>query len=744
MVEFGAKLSLKDNMYATLQKNLKMQKQFTSQVNKTSASVKSLGKQKANPVIKAKDLATKTLTAVKNTLKAVGSTTAKAVVAIKDVASAGLSKIKNTLSSLAKGITIGIGIAGAGVSLLAGKALGEGADLQQSIGGVETLFKDDAGLVKANADMAFKTAGLSANSYMEQVTSFSASLLQSLGGDTQKSAQIADMAIIDMADNANKMGTSMDMIQNAYQGFAKQNYTMLDNLKLGYGGTQEEMQRLLTDASKISGVEYDMSNLADVYNAIHVVQQNLGITGTTAKEASETFSGSLATMKASVSNLFGAMAIGGDITGPMEQLVDSAVTFLVNNALPMIGNVFKALPKAISTAIKKVVPMIRENGGEIVQGIKDGILSMLPSSMSGIANSLFGAFGNIFNSVSSTVSAVAPKIMENLSGVFSNSGGFLDGIASAVEMVMPVLGNLAVCVSEVVGQVAPMLSQLGSIVMSVFPVIVSVVSTAINTIMPIIRAIISVVQTLLPIVSSVISTIAGIVQTILPPISQIFTEIGGKIAQVITTVVTPVLNTLKGVFEKIAPVISSAVGIISKVLSVAWKVIGPILDIAMTIFKVLWSILEPIINALVTAFTWLWEKLEPVFSWLGDALGKVGDFIGSIGDWIGGLFGGGDDEASGFAFGKDRVPYDNYPARLHAGEKVLTRNQADQYDRLMSRGVSLTQPVAGAPTSGGNAGGGTINIDKLAETVVIQKEADVDVVVEAMVTKFKQLVPNMA
>lgn len=791
MVEFGAKLSLKDNMYATLQKNLKMQKQFTEQVNKTSASVKSLGKQKANPVIKPKDQATKTLTKVKNTLKTVGktvakpfvavkdgaskvlskvkgtlksigSTTAKAVVAIKDVASAGLSKIKSTLSSLAKGITIGIGIAGAGVSLLAGKAIGEGANLEQSIGGVETLFKGDAGMVKANADMAFKTAGLSANSYMEQVTSFSASLLQSLGGDTQKSAQVADMAIIDMADNANKMGTSMDMIQNAYQGFAKQNYTMLDNLKLGYGGTQEEMQRLLDDASKLSGVEYDMGNLADVYNAIHVVQENLGITGTTAKEASETFSGSFATLKASLSNLFGNMAIGGDVTGAMEQVVDSAVTFLVNNAIPMLGNIFTALPKAIKTAIAKVAPQIKENGGAILQSIKDGIIGMLPASMGGIANSLFGAFGRVFNSVSSVVSDVAPKIMDSLSGAFGNGGGFLDGIVSAIEMAMPVIGEIAVCVADVVAQVAPILSQLGGLFMSVFPTIVqivqtvvgvvqtvfpiiaSVISTAITAVMPIIQAITSAIQMALPIVTNVINTIAGIVQTVLPVISQIFTEIGGKIAQVITTVVTPVLDTFKGVFEKLAPVISSAVGVISKVLSGAWKIISPILDLAMTLFKVLWSILEPIINALVDAFTWLWEKLEPVFSWLGDALGKVGDFIGSIGDWIGGLFDGGD-KPKGYAYGKDRVPYDNYPARLHAGEKVLTRNQADQYDRIMSRGVSLTQPVASAPTSGGTSGGaGTINIEKLADTVVIHEEADVDNVVERMVTRFKQLVPNMA
>ena len=163
---------------------------------------------------------------------------------------------------------------------------------------METLFKEDASVVKANADAAFRTAGLSANAYMEQVTSFSASLISSLSGDTAKAATVADMALIDMADNANKFGTDMESIQNAYQGFAKQNYTMLDNLKLGYGGTKEEMQRLLSDAQKLTGTKYDIDNLADVYNAIHAIQENLGVTGTTAKEASSTFSGSFSAMKA--------------------------------------------------------------------------------------------------------------------------------------------------------------------------------------------------------------------------------------------------------------------------------------------------------------------------------------------------------------------------------------------------------------------------------------------------------------
>ena len=216
------------------------------------------------------------------------------------------------------------------------QALDSYADYEQLVGGVETLFKDNASTVENYANNAYKTAGLSANEYMETVTAFSASLLQSLNGDTAKSAEVADMAITDMADNANKMGTSMDMIQNAYQGFAKQNYTMLDNLKLGYGGTKSEMERLLADAQKISGVKYDISNLNDVYQAIHVIQGELGITGTTAKEASTTIQGSVSAMKSAWSNMLTGIADdNADFDGLVNNLVESIGT-AAENIMPRV------------------------------------------------------------------------------------------------------------------------------------------------------------------------------------------------------------------------------------------------------------------------------------------------------------------------------------------------------------------------------------------------------------------------
>lgn len=251
---------------------------------------------------------------------------AKPMVAVKDGASKVLGSIKDKLKSLAKGVTVAVSVAGGAVL---GGALNEGAKLQQSTGGVQTLFKGDADKVIENANKAYQTVGISANDYMEQVTSFSASLLSSLGGDTAKSAEVANTAMVDMADNANKFGTDMGSIQNAYQGFAKQNYTMLDNLKLGYGGTKEEMQRLLNDAQQLTGVKYNIDNLSDVYNAIHAIQENLGVAGTTATEASETFSGAFAMMKASAKNLLGNLSVGDGkaVAKNMGELVESASTF---------------------------------------------------------------------------------------------------------------------------------------------------------------------------------------------------------------------------------------------------------------------------------------------------------------------------------------------------------------------------------------------------------------------------------
>lgn len=262
-------------------------------------------------------------------------------------------------------------VSAAAIGKVIGASLTDGGALQQSLGGVETLFKENADRVIANAEQAYRTVGMSANGYMEQVTSFAAGLLQSLGGDTYKAAAVADMAMQDMADNANKMGTSMESITNAYQGFAKQNYTMLDNLKLGYGGTKAEMERLLQDAEKLTGMKYDISNLSDVYEAIHAIQGELGITGTTAVEASETLTGSANAMKAAFHNVLANLSLGRDIQPSLNALSKTVSTFLVGNFSPMVINLFSAIPEAMLSLTSSTITQIEQDLNDKIPGLGD-------------------------------------------------------------------------------------------------------------------------------------------------------------------------------------------------------------------------------------------------------------------------------------------------------------------------------------------------------------------------------------
>ncbi|VLS89259.1 PblA [Streptococcus pneumoniae] len=337
-----------------------------------------------------------------------------------EVASAGVSA-GESLGSKMMGAVSGV-IAAAGIGKAIRASINEGAALQQSLGGVETLFKDSADKVKGFANEAYKTTGLSANAYMENVTGFSASLLQSLGGDTDKAAETANMAMIDMSDNANKMGTSMESIQLAYQGFAKQNYTMLDNLKLGYGGTKQEMQRLLADAEKLTGVKYDINNLSDVYSAIHTIQENLDITGTTAREAATTFTGSFESMKSAAQNVLGKLSLGEDIQPALQALMETTSTFLFGNLIPMIGNILKQIPILILGGIKGVFSGIF---GEGLGSIMGSIVTAL-----GSAFLAFKAFSTV-SGLLSGIPAVLTTIKTAVTGLFTVMSANPIGIAIA-------------------------------------------------------------------------------------------------------------------------------------------------------------------------------------------------------------------------------------------------------------------------------------------------------------------------
>ena len=353
-------------------------------------------------------------------------------------------------SRLVKAVTGVLSAAALGKTLAA--SITSGAALEQSIGGIETLFKDSADAVKAAAADAYKTAGLSANDYMEQTTSFAASLLQSLGNNTRAAADVAQMAMTDMSDNANKMGTDMVSIQNAYQGFAKQNYTMLDNLKLGYGGTKTEMERLLADAEKISGVHYDLSSLADVYNAIHVIQTELDITGTTAKEAETTLSGSFNAMKAAASNVLGNLALGEDLTPSLEALSETAQTYLVGNLLPAVGRVLQGIPQAVYT----LVPEILQSGTDLMQSLSSGFLDGVPQFLSSALPALLqftedlrANFGSFVSSGVDLILSLANGIVEGLPQLFAYIPDIVINIAGLINDNAPKLlaGGVALVVA---------------------------------------------------------------------------------------------------------------------------------------------------------------------------------------------------------------------------------------------------------------------------------------------------------
>ena len=324
-------------------------------------------------------------------------------------------------------------------------SISEGAALQQSLGGVETLFKSSADTVKNYANEAYRTTGLSANKYMESVTGFSASLLQSLGGDTDKAAEVANMALVDMSDNANKMGSSMESIQFAYQGFAKQNYTMLDNLKLGYGGTKQEMQRLLADAEKLTGVKYDLNNLSDVYSAIHAIQENLDITGTTAKEAASTFTGSFESMKAAAQNVLGKIAIGENVLPALEALAQTTSTFLFDNFFPMLGNIFSGMGLIFTEGISKIASnLFGEEFGNAVYTQ----LSRVTEVFQTFFDMIFGSMSNQDNidvlqalGFSEDAATQIVNIAENIRVTFENIGSAIADIGSiAVGFIGDLLG----------------------------------------------------------------------------------------------------------------------------------------------------------------------------------------------------------------------------------------------------------------------------------------------------------------
>ena len=489
----------------------------------------------------------------------------------------GLSKLGSVASSALKGVTVAIGTVSAAFAGLVTASVVARGEIEQQIGGVETLFKNSANKVIKNAENAYKTAGMSASDYMQTVTSFSASLLQSLGGDTAKAADVADMALTDMSDNANKFGTSMEAIQNAYQGFAKQNYTMLDNLKLGYGGTKTEMERLLKDAQKLTGVKYNINNLSDVYNAIHAIQKELGVTGTTAKEASSTLQGSFASMKASWSNFLSG-------AGDLSQVVESA-TDVVGNVVRIVN---EAIPSII-TGITESLPALLELGATIINELITGIITYLPTLME--------SAGQILDSLIQGLLNVLPQLIPvALQTVQTLITGLLNYLPQIIEVGMQVISQLIIGIAQMLPELIP----------QIIDCVILIVETLLDNIDLLIDAgiqlILALADGLIEALPRLIEKIPVIVQKLLDALIRNFPKI------------------IKAGGELVGKLVAGIVGSFWKILEVAPQLIANLVNGA----KAGWAELKNVGKYLVEG---LWNGISGMASWVYN---KIKSFANNI------------------------------------------------------------------------------------------------------------------
>ena len=621
------------------------------------------------------------------------------------------SGIAGTVGGIAKVGAVAFAAVGSAAvsatSVIAKQALDAYSSYEQNVGGIQKLFgnmgksveeyaqltgqnvneigdkwqtlEDSQNKVLANASNAYKTAGLSANAYMEQVTSFSAALISSLGGDTVKAADYADMAMVDMADNANTFGTSIGDIQNAYQGFAKQNYTMLDNLKLGYGGTKQEMQRLIQDASKMTdvqqklGVTVDSSSMSfdNIVAAIHVMQESMQIGGTTAREASTTIEGSVSAMKAAWDNwLVGLGDDSADISALTGQLVDSAV-IAASNIVPRVSKIVGTLVGELPTMLSELGPVLSDALGTIVESAMDSLRSTLGEdnpvvqmldSLIEAATSLSGTFSEYLLPVIDTASVV----MQTLTDAFSGTGtSITEGLQPALDAFLPVWQS----VNDLIQAAVPLIAQVvgdvvslaGSILEAAMPAIASIVET-VSTALPLIQAIWNAV---FPVIQSVTETVFGVVssviQTVMPVIQQVISVVlaaingdwsgvwngilgilqivWNAIQGAVSGAINAVLGTISGVLSSISGVWTGAWNAIGSFLSGAWNGIKQAVSSGIDgVLGFMRSLPGNILGAIGNVGSLLWNAGSSIISGFLNGLKQkfedVKNFVGGIGDWI--------------------------------------------------------------------------------------------------------------
>lgn len=575
------------------------------------------------------------------------------------------SKLGSGLKVVGAGMAIAAGAAGAAAIGLSKQVIGAYGEYEQLIGGVETLFGTAADKVQGYADQAFQTAGMSANQYMETVTGFSASLLQSLGGDTAKAADVADQAVTDMADNSNKMGSDISSIQNAYQGFAKQNYTMLDNLKLGYGGTKEEMARLLEDAEKISGIEYDISSFADVTEAIHVMQTEMGITGTTAKEATETIQGSLAGMGSAWQNLLAGL---GNSNADIGKLVNDLMTqfgHVVKNITPVLENIVSALPTAINgllgalgsmlptlltavtslfsqvlstllTLLPQVIPVAIEAIMTIVQTIIDNLPLLIDAAIQIIMSLVTGitqALPMLIPAAIMALGAIAQGIIENLPLLIIAGLDLLQALIDGIVQNLPLFVDTAL----------QLVTSLSESLTTNLPIIIE---KGIELLLSLIDGIVQMIPQLIPIVIQLIGVIANAIYSNLPQIIQggikILNALINGVVQIIPMLIPMVAQIfaqiLGAILANLPQILSAGIELLGTLASGVIQAIPKILATVPQIFSGFWSVIK--------SQDWLSigaDIIKGIASGIGNAAGALWDaakgVLGGFKDKVLGFFG---------------------------------------------------------------------------------------------------------
>ena len=538
---------------------------------------------------------------------------------------AGVSKIS---SAAKKGLAITAGaVAGVGAALgaMTKQSLDSVSKLEQNVGGVETLFKKSSKTVIANANKAYKTAGMSANEYMQNVTSFSASLLQSCAKNTDKAAKVADMAMIDMSDNANKMGTNMVDIQNAYQGFAKQNYTMLDNLKLGYGGTKTEMERLLADASKISGVKYDINNLADVYNAIHIIQKELGITGTTSKEAATTIEGSMNSAKAAYDNFLNG-------SGSAEELADSIAVMMEN-----IGkNLGEIIPRLAATIPELFSTLWDDMKSEMQQGVQVGA-EMITSILLGITEGIhdfLSVCGQVTMSLAGSISSASPQLITSAgTAILALGSGIMQALPQMISYGVQIITQIGNAISQAAPELIPKaIEALAQFALGLISALPQLITVGIQMITSLAQGLINSIPLLIEYVPQIINSFCAAIDTGLLQLIAAGVKIIANLVIGIVQAIPQLIDALPQIVLAIYNVfmhinlLSAGANIIKTLASGLKSSGGSVISAAQNIVKFIWN--QLVKTDWVNLGKMLIQKLVSGIRGMGGSAGSVARSIG--------------------------------------------------------------------------------------------------------------------